>query len=117
MCNAQYNAHTDPLFNENKILKNRDIFNLNCLKLNHKYKNQELPNFFNNMFTTNADIHSYTRKRNDLHYFSYDTEGASKRIRPAILNVINELIPFVREKLRTLNLEQFTNYYKSFIID
>ena len=59
MCNACYNAHTDPLFKENKILKIKDNFNLNCLKLYHKYKNQELPNFFNNMFTTNADIHSY----------------------------------------------------------
>ena len=78
MCNARYNAHTDPLFKENKILKTRDMFNLNCLKLYHKYKNQELPNFFNNMFTTNADIHSYhTRRRNDLQYLSYYTEGAS----------------------------------------
>ena len=103
---------------KSKILKIRHIFNLNCLKLYHKYKNQELPNFFNNMFTTNADIHSYhTRRRNDLHYFSYNTEGASKRIRHAIPNIINELTPLVREKLRTLNLEQFTNYYKSFIID
>ena len=111
MCNARYNAHTDPLFKENKILKIRDIFNLNCLKLYHKYKNQELPNFFNNMFTTNADIHSYhTRRRNDLHYFSYNTEGASKRIRHTIPNIINELTPLVREKLSTLNLEQFTNY-------
>ena len=118
MCNARYNAHTDPLFKENKILKIRDIFNLNCLKLYHKYKNQDLPNFFNNMFTTNADIHSYhTRRRNDLHYFSYNTEGASKRTRHAIPNIINELTPLVREKLSTLNLEQFTNYYKSFIID
>ena len=33
MCNARYNAHTDPLSKENKILKIRDIFNLNCLKL------------------------------------------------------------------------------------
>ena len=114
MCNARYNAHTDPRFKENKIQKIRDIFNLNCLKLYHKYKNQELPNFFNNMFTTNADIHSYhTRRRNDLHYISYNTEGASKRIRHAIPNIINELTHLVREKLSTLNLEQFT---KSFII-
>ena len=91
---------------------------LNCLKLYHKYKNQELPNFFNNMFTTNADIHTHhTRRRNDLHHFSYNTEGASKRIRHAVPNIINELTPLVREKLSTLNLEQFTNYYKSFIID
>ena len=82
MCNARYNAHTDPLFKEN-------------------------------MFTTNADIHSYhTHRRNVLHYFSYITEGAGKRIIHAIPNTINELTPLVREKLSTLNLKQFTNYYK-----
>ena len=80
MCNARYNGHTDPLFKENKILKIRDIFKLNCLKLYHKYTNQEVPNFFNNMFTTNADIHSYhTRRRNDLQCFSHNTEGANKQ--------------------------------------
>ena len=118
MCNARYNAHADPLFKEPKILNIRDIFNLNCLKFYHKCKNQELPNFFNNMFTTNADIHSYhTRRRNDLHYISYNTEGACKRIWHAIPSVINELPPLVRENLKTLNLKQFTNYYKSFDID
>ena len=70
MYNSRYNAHTDPLFKENNILKIKDIFNLNFMKLYYKYKNQELPNFFNNMSTTNADIHSYhTRRRNDLHFF------------------------------------------------
>ena len=98
MCNAPYNAHTDPLFKENKVLKIIDIFNLNLLKLNHKYKNQELPNLFNIMFTTNADIQSYhTRRRNDLHYYSYNTEGASKRIRHAVPKIINELTPLVHE--------------------
>ena len=40
--------------------------------------------------------------------FLYNTEGASKRIRHAISNIINELTPLVREKLSTLELEQFT---------
>ena len=106
MCNGRYNAHTNPLFKENKILKIRDSFNLNCLKLYHKYNNQEIPNFFNNMSTTNADIHTI-----------YNTEAANKIIRHAIPNIINGLTSLVREKLSTLNLEQFTNCYKSFIID
>ena len=111
ICNTRYNAHTDPLFKEKTILKIRDIFKLNCLKLYHKYKNQELPNFFNNMFTTNADIDSYhTRRRNYLHYFSYDIEGASKRIWHAIPNIINQLPHLAYEKLSTLNLKQFAKY-------
>ena len=53
-----------------------------------------------------SHIHTYhTRRRNDIHYFSYNTEGASKVIRHAIPNIINELTPLVREKLSTLTLK------------
>ena len=32
ICNAKYNAHTDPLFKELKMLKLNDMFQLQCLK-------------------------------------------------------------------------------------
>ena len=67
--------------------------------------NQEFPRVFSTMFIRNADIYSYgTFRRNDLHYSPYDTKGASKRIIHAVPNLINELTPFVREKLNRLNL-------------
>ena len=73
---------------------------------------------FNNMFETNPDIHSYhTRTRTYFHYFWYHTGNASKGTRHAIPNVINELPPLVHGNVSTLNLEQYTDYYKSFIID
>ena len=37
-------SKSDPIFKENKILKIRDTFNLNCLKL-YYHKNQGLQNF------------------------------------------------------------------------
>ena len=39
MCNAKYNAHSEPLFKENKLRTIKDIFKLNCLKFFHKFIN------------------------------------------------------------------------------
>ena len=117
MCGAKYNAHTEPLLKGCNILKIEDIFKLSCLKLYHKYINRMLPSFFNNIFTMNTDIHSYeTRNRDNLHYFPYNREGASKRIRHSMPNLINLLSADVRLKINSLDLKQFVSFYKSITI-
>ena len=118
MCYARYKAHTDPLFKENKILKNRYIVNLNCLKLYHKYKNKKLPNFFNNMFTTNTDIHScHTRRKMTFTIFHIILKALVKELDMQFpISLMNWHLVFVK-KLSTLKLEKYTNYFKSFIID
>ena len=93
MCGTKYNAHTQPLLKGWNILKIEDIFNLSCLKHYHK------PNFFNDISTIKADIHSYeTLNRDSLHYFSYNREGVSNRIRQSMPNLINLLLADVRLK-------------------
>ena len=117
MCGAKYNAHTEPLLKGCNILKIEDIFKLSCLKLYHKYINRMLPSFFNNIFTMNTDIHSYeTRNRDNVHYFPYNRESASKRIRHSMPNLINSLSANVRLKMNSLDLKQFVSFYKSITI-
>ena len=82
MCNVKYNAHTEPLFKENKLLTIEDIFKLNCQNFYHKFTNKNVPKFLKDIFTRNSDVHSYeTRNRDRPHYFPYNREGSSKRIR------------------------------------
>ena len=65
----------------------------------------------------NTDIHSYeTRNRDNLHYFPYNMEGASKRIRQSMPNLINLLPVDVRLKINSLYLKQFVSFYKSITI-
>ena len=117
MCGAKYNAHTEPLLKGCNILQIEDIFKLSCLKLYHKYINRMLPSFFNNIFTMNTDIHSYeTRNRDNVHYYPYNREGASKRIRHSMPNLINSLSANVRLKINSLDLKQFVSFYKSITI-
>ena len=107
MCGTKYNAHMEPLLKGCSILKIEDIFKLSCLKLYHKYINRMLPSFFK-IFTMNTDIHSYeTTKRDNLHYFPYNREGASKRIRHSMPNVIDLLSADVRLKINSLDFKQF----------
>ena len=41
--NSRYNSHTDPLFKKLNLLKLKDLFELNVLKLFYKYRNSTLP--------------------------------------------------------------------------
>ena len=42
----KFNAHTEPIFKELKMLKIKDIFNIQCLKFWFKFVNNCLPSFF-----------------------------------------------------------------------
>ena len=43
---SSYNAHTEPICRELRILFFKDILNLACLKFYHKYKNKNVPEYF-----------------------------------------------------------------------
>ena len=61
---SKFNAHTDPLFIELKLLKVQDIYKLSILKFFYKYKNDQLPSYFNGMFDSIYPKHDYeTRQR------------------------------------------------------
>ena len=36
VCNAKYNSHTEPLFNQCEILNLDDLYSLSCVKLMYK---------------------------------------------------------------------------------
>ena len=112
----KYNAHTEPLFKQLNIIQVADSFKLHCLKFYHKFKIKSLPAFFDNIFMRNNDIHPYgTRRRDQLHFFSYKTTGASKYLRHFIPNLLNDIDPDTRRKLDTLSLDGFSSYYKSLV--
>ena len=118
MCNGKYNAHSEPLFKENKLLKIEDTFKLNCLKFYHKFLNKNAPKFFKYIFRRNSDVHSYeTRNRDRPHKFPYNREGSSKRIRHYIPNLVHSWSMEIRGKLQSLDLKQFACYYELCIIN
>ena len=77
MTNKKFNAHTEPIFKELKMLKIKDIFNIQCLKFWFKFENNCLPSFFKSILKYNHELHDIeTRNRNQFHLFPTRTEGA-----------------------------------------
>ena len=56
---SKYNSHTDPLFKNFNLLKLKDLFELNVLKLYYKYKKNILPFYISNIFSDFSVGHSY----------------------------------------------------------
>ena len=78
ICKAKYNAHTDPLFKNQVLLKIQDIFTLQCTKFYYKYIKGDLPLYFQNFFLHNSDVHGYaTRNREQLR--AHNVNNSSSR--------------------------------------
>ena len=50
MTNSKYDAHTEPFSKHLHLLKVKDIFDVQCLKVRYKFVNKKLPNDFRGMF-------------------------------------------------------------------
>lgn len=70
LTNADYRAHSAPLFAKLKILNIFSIASFHIAKFMFSYHNSLLPSSFQNLFTTNCEIHNYNT-RNVLHYRPY----------------------------------------------
>ena len=63
---TDFNAHTDPLFKDLKVLKIQDYVILqNCLFV-HDHLSKKLPDCFANYFETLSDVHGKSTKASDL---------------------------------------------------
>ena len=110
LCNAKYNAHTEPLFKQLYLLKLDDIFNMQCLKFWYRYSNKLLPPFFRTMFTNNYDIYGIsTRQRNDLHLFHTRTQKARSTIRHYVPNILHRYPRWLIERATTHSIVVFNN--------
>ena len=78
---VKFDSHTNPLYKELNILKFHDICKLQMGQFLFSWKNNSLPNYFNDMFTLNAQLPGLKRR-----------------------NVENFRIPYCRTKLRKFSL-------------
>lgn len=115
---SKYNAHTEPLFKELKLLKVKDILKLQELKFYYKYRNNKLPYYLQNMpFNYNIDTHSYaTRIRLNIHHPRAKHEYAKQCIRYDLPMVINSTPLIILEKIDTHSLQGFAGYIKQYFL-
>jgi hypothetical protein len=111
---VKYNAHTDVLFKQNKLLKLDDIYKLSALKFYHKYVNDNLPNSFVGMFDSSPIQHDYnTRERFRQQIPNKISTG--KCIRYLIPKLLSDTPSCITEKIITHSIEGFGSYIKTFL--
>lgn len=88
--NAKYNAHTNHIFNSLGVLKVTDIFKYSCLKLFHKIRNNDVPEYFGNFAPPVPD----------------NPRGNRERKLPIKFNNTTVDVPVLNPKLTPI----FTNY-------
>ena len=112
---SKYNAHTEPIFKNLKILKLPDLCALLEVKFCYKLENQLLPTYFHSgIFVKHFEEHNYlTRGTNNYKIPQVHHNFAKKGIRTKIVQRFNGAKSIVKEKIYTHSLRGFTIYVKN----
>ena len=78
MSRSAFDAHTDPLFKNLKILNLESIYKLQIGKFMYQYRSGLLPYSFNNMFLVTRQVHSYGTRSSELFYLPQCTTNIRK---------------------------------------
>ena len=113
ICNSKYNAHTEPLFKKEKVLKLQDLYNLQCVKIMYRKIHGTLHDYHSSKLLSNFDItQTITRKKDNVNIES-QTNNLFKinSINYKIGTSWNNLTPEVR-KYALKSVHTFTQHVK-----
>jgi hypothetical protein len=115
---SKYNAHTEPLFKELKLLKCTDILKIQELKFYFKYKHDKLPHYLQNLpIMSNRDMHNHaTRLQSNIHQIRTNHEYSKSCIKHDIIKVVNNTPTYILDKINTHSLQGFAKYIKKDIL-
>ena len=114
---AKYNAHTPNLFRDLRILKSSDVYKLKCLKLYHRFKNNQVPPYFNDILSSSLPQHPYnTRNSNVAQRQIPKRSSSSKCIRYYIPELLSITPPCIKDKFLTHSYDGFSLYVKKYYL-
>ena len=115
--NAKYNAHTEPIMKNLKILKAKDIHTLSAIKILYKYKHNTLPKYFDKLLDKPTPQHRYeTRQAGSRPHSSSNTITASQSPKYVIPKIIDSLPVSLISKIETLTIKSFSSQAKSYFL-
>lgn len=117
---SPYDAHTNPLFSNLKILKIEDIFKYQTLKLLHEYSSSKLPQALMKLFKPVKDTHqreTRSNTKNLLYVPSIDTvRFGVNSISYNGPKLWNDHIKSCKELLTVKTPDSLKKYLKSFFL-
>ena len=116
---SKYNAHTEPIFKQLKLLKVTDVLRVQELKFYYKYKHNLLPSYLQEMpFHPNTETHNYeTRTQLNIHQPLVKHEYAKKSLRFNLPQIVNNTPSLILDKIYTHSLNGYSWYIKQYIIN
>ena len=116
MSNSKYNAHTDPLFKSLKLLKIKDVFDLQCMEFWYQFVNHNVPTNLASMFRYNYELYDIKTISNErLHLYPFSTSSAYNARR--IPKLLCKFPTAVLEKARTHSIMSFASHANSHLIN
>jgi hypothetical protein len=113
---TKYNAHTDPIFKQNGLLKFDDMYKLAVLKFFFKNVNNSLPECFVNIIGQPQQERRYELRQHRLPIPMCRKVFTSKCLRYILPKLVNDMPKCISEKLYTHSLSGFSNYIKQYYI-
>ena len=113
VCNSKYNAHTQPLFKNNKVIQFDDLFKLQCVKLVYKKFHGKLPSYHSEQLVINKESRQLnTRQKYDVNISTAnDIFSRTNTINYKIGKSWNEL-SFETKKTQFKTQSNFTKHIK-----
>ena len=106
------------LFKSLQLLKIKDIFDVQCMKIWYKFVNNNVPTYFACMFRYNRELYDIqTRSHELLHLFPVRASNARNALRFRIPELLCNYPTAVLEKGRTHSIMSFTSHVKFHLID
>lgn len=111
---SKYNAHTEPIFKNLKLLKIQDILKLQQYKFYYKFKNNKLPFYLQILpFDSNVNAHNHdTRSQHNIRQMRPYHEYARKCLRYSLPLLINHAPAEITDKIQTHSMQGFAGYIK-----
>ena len=118
VCNSKYNAHTEPLYKEMKILNLPDLFKLNCNKLMYRKNNGTLHSYHSEQLKTKSERRitiKDTRQKYDVDLFTHKAISKINSINSKVASAWNTL-PFEIKTCNFENVRFFNQFMKKHYI-
>ena len=115
---TEYNAHSEPLIKELKLLKLEDIRKLQELKFYYKLVHKQLPCYFNCISVTTINtVHQHnTRQSGNLYSDRVKHDFAKRCIRFSVIVTVNKTNTSIKSKIFTHSIYGFAHYTKDRIL-
>ena len=116
MVNAKMNAHTSPIFRENKLLTVEDIFKLSCLNMHFRIENALAAPYFSTLRLVNWDAHDYNTRHRTICFPTPNLKTHQDCFRFALPKIIHDIPDHLLAKIFSVSLQTFKQTIKHFFI-